>query len=120
MGAGFLGIFFVILNRFAIAWGVIFENYIIGSVEPIPLPDNSVDGIICAGSVVNYVDIQKAISEFSRVLKPHGFLIMEYERSNSAEFLFSKNYAKIVFLQKYKYNNQIHFYGCIMKNLCLN
>ncbi len=87
----------------------LFENYLIGSVEQIPLSDNSMDGIICVGSVVNYVDIQKAISEFSRVLKPHGFLIMEYERSNSAEFLFSKDYAKTVFLQKYKYNNQIHY-----------
>ena len=87
----------------------LFENYLVGSVEHIPLPDTSVDCVICVGSVVNYVDIQKAISEFSRILKTNGVLILEFERSNSAEFLFTRKYAKTVFMQTYKYNNQIHY-----------
>lgn len=86
-----------------------FENYIVGSVENIPLSDNSVDCVICVGSVINYVDIQKTLLEFSRILKPNGVLILEYERSNSAEFLFTKNYAKTVFVQKYNYNDQTHY-----------
>lgn len=86
-----------------------FENYIVGSVENIPLSDNSVDCVICVGSVINYVDIQKTLLEFSRILKPDGFLILEYERSNSAEFLFTKKYAKTVFMQAYHYNKQTHY-----------
>lgn len=86
-----------------------FENYLVGSIEHIPLSDNSVDCIICVGSVVNYADIQKSLSEFSRVLKSNGMLILEYERSNSAEFLFTEKYAKTVFTQTYHYNNQIHY-----------
>ena len=86
-----------------------FENYIVGSVEKIPLPDNFVDCVICVGSVINYVDIQKTLLEFSRILKPHGVLILEYERSNSAEFLFTKKYAKTVFMQMYHYNDQTHY-----------
>jgi SAM-dependent methyltransferase len=87
----------------------LFENYLVGSIEKIPLQDCSVDCVICVGSVINYVDIQKAISEFSRILKPNGILILEYERSNSAEFLFTKKYAKTVFMQTYQYNNQTHY-----------
>ena len=87
----------------------LFENYLVSSVEKIPLQDCSVDCVICVGSVINYVDIQKAMSEFSRILKPNGILILEYERSNSAEFLFTKNYAKTVFMQTYQYNNQTHY-----------
>lgn len=87
----------------------LFENYLVGSIEKIPLQDRSVDCVICVGSVINYADIQKAMSEFSRILKPSGILILEFERSNSAEFLFTKKYAKTVFMQKYQYNNQTHY-----------
>lgn len=87
----------------------LFENYLVGSIEKIPMQDCSVDCVICVGSVVNYVDIQKALSEFSRILKPNGILILEYERSNSAEFLFTKKYAKTIFMQTYQYNNQTHY-----------
>ena len=64
-----------------------FERYLVGSIENIPLPDSSIDGIICVGSVINYTDAQQSIAEFSRTLRAGGFLILEYERSNSAEFL---------------------------------
>lgn len=62
-----------------------FDNYLVGSVEKIELPDASLDGIICVGSVINYADAQRTIAEFSRLLKTNGFLILEFERSNSAE-----------------------------------
>lgn len=84
------------------------QHYIVGSVEHIDLPSQSVDGIICVGSVLNYVDVQRAISEFSRILKPNGFFIIEFERTNSAEFLASKNHGKMIFSKKYCYNNQSH------------
>lgn len=85
-----------------------FDMYIVGSIESISLPDSSIDGIICVGSVLNYADAQRSIAEFSRILKPTGFLIIEFERSNSAEFLWTKQYGKQVFPQKYFYNGQSH------------
>lgn len=85
-----------------------FENHLVASIEKIPISNYSVDVIICVGSVLNYADIQKAFSEFKRVLNPKGFLIIEYERSNSAEFLFRKHYGDTVFLKKYHYNGQNH------------
>ena len=97
----------------------LFENYLVGSIEKIPLQDCSVDCVICVGSVINYVDIQKAMSEFSRVLKPTGILILEFERSNSAEFLFTKKYAKTLFMQTYQYNNQTHYLWMYDENFVL-
>ena len=44
------------------------DNYLVGSVENIELPDASLDGIICVGSVINYADAQRTIAEFSRLL----------------------------------------------------
>lgn len=97
----------------------LFENYLVGSIEKIPLQDCSVDCVICVGSVINYVDIQKAVSEFSRVLKPNGILILEFERSNSAEFLFTKKYSKTLFMQTYQYNNQTHYLWMYDENFVL-
>lgn len=85
-----------------------YKHHIVGSVEHIDLPCQSIDGIICVGSVLNYADAQRAIAEFSRILKPNGFFIIEFERSNSAEFLLTKNYGKMIFSKEYNYNNQSH------------
>lgn len=85
-----------------------YKHHIVGSVERIDLPYESVDGIICVGSVLNYADVQRAISEFSRILKPNGFFIVEFERSNSAEFLATKDHGKMIFSKEYCYNNQSH------------
>ena len=84
------------------------DDYIVGSIESIDLPDNAVDGIICVGSVLNYCDAQRAVAEFSRILKPKGFFIVEFERSNSAEFLWTPEHGKYIFYKEYFYNEQIH------------
>ena len=85
-----------------------YKHHIVGSVEHIDLPCQSIDGIICVGSVLNYADAQRTIAEFSRILKPNGFFIIEFERSNSAEFLATKNHGKMIFSKEYSYNNQSH------------
>lgn len=85
-----------------------FKNYLVGSIESIALPDSFMDGVICVGSVINYADAQCAIAEFSRVLKAGGFLILEYERSDSAEFLWTGQHSKYLFPQSYQYNGQTH------------
>lgn len=85
-----------------------FANYLVGSVEAMPIKDNSVDILICVGSVLNYTDYQKSISEFHRVLKKNGILILEFERSNSGDFLFKREHHKSAFLQKYDYHGQEH------------
>ena len=85
-----------------------FEKYVVGSIENIALEKESVDGVICVGSVLNYADAQRAIYELSRILKPNGFFILEFERSNSAEFLATSRHGKTLFTKTYCYNGRSH------------
>lgn len=92
-------------------------NYIVGSLEDIPIEDNSVEFIICVGSVINYCDAIRSINEIKRVLKKKGKALIEFERSNSAEFLLTKDYGSAVFLKNITTTIRNTYYGCIAKNI---
>lgn len=70
------------------------KNVVVGSIESLPARDNTFELIICVGSVINYCDPIKVIQEFARVLKSKGFLILEFENSNSFELLGKSNFNK--------------------------
>lgn len=86
------------------------KHPIVASIQDLPFSNNYFDVIICVGSVLNYCDATRTISEFSRVMKPKSYLLLEFERSNSGEFLFSKKYARNVFL--IAINITTNFIGC--------
>ena len=67
-------------------------EYTVGSIETIPFSDNYFDGVICVGSVINYTDAISSISELIRVVNDNGIIILEFENSNSFEYLFTKDY----------------------------
>ncbi|SRR3990167_5746406 len=81
------------------------ENAVVGSIQNMPFQSNSVDCIVCVGSVVNYVDLTMAIIEFQRVLKPQGVLILEFEKSDSFEYIYTKHFKKNISLVETFYNN---------------
>ena len=85
-----------------------FEKYIVGSIESIPSASGSYDYVICVGSVLNYTQIIPSLNELCRVLKPGGYLIVEFERTNTAGLWFTSNYGKNCVYKKYKYNSQEH------------
>lgn len=58
----------------------------VASIENLPFDDNTFNGIICVGSVINYCDAIAAISELTRVLYPSGRIILEFESSSSYEY----------------------------------
>ncbi len=73
------------------------KRYIVGSIKNIDMKDNSVDMIICVGSVLNYCSsATMAIKEFGRILKPGGSIILEYETTNSYEYKGTSSYQKSV------------------------
>lgn len=82
------------------------ENAVIASIESIPYEDNKFDSAICVGSVVNYCNVLTALEELSRVLKQKSIMILEYERSQTGELFFTKEYNQNSSLQIYNYNNQ--------------
>lgn len=70
------------------------ENAVIASIENMPFNNLFFDNILCVGSVLNYCDALTALSELSRVLKPNGNLILEYESSWGFEYLHKSCYKK--------------------------
>ncbi len=69
-------------------------NPVVASVEQIPLANESVDYIVCVGSVINYCDAAAVIAEFSRVIRKSGVLILEFESSFSAELMIQSAYGQ--------------------------
>jgi len=72
-----------------------FAKYVVSNIENMSFENCSFDSCICVGSVINYCDAIKAISKISKVLKPNGYLILEYESSYGYEYRFSSAYKKI-------------------------
>lgn len=85
-----------------------FPNYVVASIEQLPFPNSYFDAIICVGSVLNYCDAVQSICELTRTLKPSGYLVLEFERSNTGELLGTEEYGKGATFQKYEYMNHIH------------
>lgn len=77
---------------------------IIASIEDIPINENVFTNILCVGSVLNYCDPILALKEFKRVLEPKGQLILEFEKSDTLELVFSKDFAKPAVLRKTFYD----------------
>lgn len=81
-------------------------NPIVASVEALPLSDGSIDTLICVGSVINYCDAAAAISEFGRVVRPGGVVVLEFESSYSAELITQKTYGRSSAVAETFYANQ--------------
>jgi len=63
-----------------------FKHNVTGSIENMPYKNNFFDICICVGTVINYCDAKKSLSELTRVLKPGGTLILEFENGDNPEF----------------------------------
>lgn len=75
------------------------------NVERLPFKDCSFTHILCVGSVINYADPVKCIYELSRVLKYGGKLLLDYDSSQSWEFIFTKSFNQPVSFIKTFYND---------------
>jgi len=82
------------------------KNAYVASVEDIPFDNDMFDAVICVGSVINYCNALSAISEISRVMHKNSHMILEYERSQSGELVFNRQYGKSSSMQIYDYNGQ--------------
>ena len=76
------------------------------SIEAIPLKDKTVDIVLCVGSVINYCDAALAIAEFGRVLKPKGYLVLEFESSLSAELITQGAFGRSAAIAETFFGNQ--------------
>jgi SAM-dependent methyltransferase len=81
-----------------------------GDLHSLPFADHVVDMVICVGSVLNYVSLVEAVSEMTRVCRPGGRLLLEYERSEAAIFRYEKAYKKPVARVRTAYRDATHFF----------
>lgn len=84
------------------------KHYVVCSIEDMPFEDCSFDVVICVGSVINYCDPIKAITELSRVLKTNGIMILEFESSYSFEYRKTKIYRANANIVTTKYFDKPH------------
>ena len=84
------------------------KNNLVANIENLPFGDGSFSNIICVGSVINYCDAIRVISEFSRVLEKSGHLILEFESSWGFEYTRHESYKKSAFIESIEYINQNH------------
>jgi SAM-dependent methyltransferase len=82
-------------------------NSLISNIEDIPIDGDQFDICICVGSVINYCDATRVIQEFSRLLKPHGYLLLEFECSKSFEFIFKDSFNKSACITNTFYQNSV-------------
>lgn len=83
-------------------------NSCVGSIENIPFDNNIFDVTICVGSVLNYCDCVKSISELLRTLKKDGVLLLEFESSWSYEYIKKPFYKQDVALISTNYIENNH------------
>lgn len=60
---------------------------VLATAVALPLPDNSVDLLLCVKDLLNQWDVAVAMAELNRVIRPGGHLLVEYESSLSLELL---------------------------------
>jgi SAM-dependent methyltransferase len=69
---------------------------VVGDLVLLPFKAESIDFVVCVASVLNYVSAVEAISEFSRVLRPGGHLLLHYETSTSFEHILRSRWGSSV------------------------
>lgn len=87
-----------------------FPLYAVGSADEIPFDDGVFDICICVGTVIDYCNAEKVISEIKRVLKPDGKMILEFENSNNPEFKNFEGYGTDTAYIMSEYFGSKHYY----------
>lgn len=84
------------------------SDFLVSSIENIPVSSDSYDNVICVGSVLNYCDPVSSISEMDRILKQGGHLILEFESSWGFEYIGRKVYKQDAVIVNIEYLNTSH------------
>lgn len=81
-------------------------NGLVGNIEDLPFEKNQFQLIVCVGSVINYCDPYRVFEEFHRVLGPDGYVLLEFENSNTVELIGSRKFNKKVVFAESFYNQR--------------
>ena len=84
------------------------KKAICANIESLPFQNSSFDSVLCVGSVINYCDAFTVICEFTRVIRAHGNMIIEFESSNGFEYLHKPCFGQDASIIKTSYIEAIH------------
>ena len=85
-----------------------FPKYTIADIEKLPFSNSEFSYIICVGSVLNYSNAMESIAEISRICKPRGKLIIEFECSSGLEYLRKSYFCQDASVASLSYCNKNH------------
>jgi SAM-dependent methyltransferase len=85
-----------------------FEHHTVGSIEATPFPNETFTDIVCVGSVLNYCDARRTVAELSRILRPNGRLILEFESSGGYGYRRNHAYRHSAAVVTVAYRNTSH------------
>jgi ubiquinone/menaquinone biosynthesis C-methylase UbiE len=68
-----------------------------GDAHSLPFPDSSFDTVVCTFSLCNIPDIERAVDEMKRVLKPEGRLVLvDHVRSESRPVYLAQKLIELI------------------------
>ncbi|OLS26242.1 MAG: Ubiquinone/menaquinone biosynthesis C-methyltransferase UbiE [Candidatus Heimdallarchaeota archaeon LC_3] len=79
-----------------------------GTAEETKLNDNSVD-LIIAGQAFHWFNITGAKKEFSRILKPDGYVVLIWNSRNKTGSSFNKEYEQLIKKYSSEYERVAHY-----------
>lgn len=101
------------------------ERPLVSLLENIPIADSRLDVAVCVGSVLNYVDAGLVIAELSRCVKAGGIVVLEFERTETLEFVFTKTFrsqiaSRVRYYRGERHQMYVYSESLIRKNLIAN
>jgi SAM-dependent methyltransferase len=80
---------------------------VVADIEVMPFESDAFDAVLCVGAVINYSDPYTAVPELLRVTRNGGLLLIDFETSNTAELLFSRDWASRVSVVERNYAGRL-------------
>jgi SAM-dependent methyltransferase len=65
------------------------QRSLIADIRLLPIVTATVDVVLCVGSVINHVDVALAINELTRIVRPGGRIVLEFDSTDGLNNAFS-------------------------------
>jgi len=65
------------------------QRSLIADIRSLPIATAAVDVALCVGSVINHVDAGLAVNELTRIVRPGGRIVLEFDSTDGLNHVFS-------------------------------
>jgi SAM-dependent methyltransferase len=82
------------------------QRSLIADIRLLPIVTATVDVVLCVGSVINHVDVAVAINELTRIVRPGGRIVLEFDSTDGLNHTFSSTAGADSAILKTFYNRR--------------